>query len=241
MALLHVEALTKSFGGLVAVKDLSFDVEPSEIVALIGPNGAGKTTVFNLLSGFERADAGRIVFDGREITSRRAHEISSFGLARTFQITKPFAQLSAFDNVLIGCLARHPTVTGARVAASNILDELGLSRRRDLAARHLNVPERKRLEVARAISIEPKLVLLDEVMAGINAAETRDLMAIIQGVRARGIAVLVIEHVMRAVMALAERVVVLNYGVKIAEGRGADIARDENVIEAYLGRRRSLA
>ena len=233
--LLEVEALSKSFGGLQAVKDLTFSVDEGEIVALIGPNGAGKTTVFGLLSGFLRPDAGDVRLRGRSIVGRKPHEICALGLARTFQIVRPFPRLSVLRNVTVGALARHPARADAERRAQAVLEEVGLAPKRDHQASSLTLAERKRLELARALATEPALLLLDEVMAGLNATETERIVELIRAVNARGIAVLLIEHVMRAVMSLSQRIVVINYGERIAEGPPDAVANDPRVVEAYLG------
>ena len=235
MSLLEVRGLAKRFGGLQAVKDLSFSVGDGEVVALIGPNGAGKTTVFGLVSGFVEADAGEITFRGRAIRGLPPHAINALGMARTFQIMRPFPRLSVVRNVMIGALGRHPHPADAEARARAVLDDVDLSAKAALPAGGLTLAERKRLELARALATEPVLLLLDEVMSGLNVSETERIVELVRAINARGIAILLIEHVMRAVMSLASRIVVLNYGERIAEGRPEAVASDRRVIEAYLG------
>ena len=235
MALLDVRGLSRRFGGLQAVRDLSFSVGEREIVALIGPNGAGKTTVFSLLSGFLAPDSGDVRLGGRSIVGRKPHAVCALGLARTFQIVRPFPKLTVLENVLIGALVRHPHRRDAEAHARGVLDEVGLAGKASQPAGTLTLSERKRLELSRALATEPRLLLLDEVMAGLNSTEVERTLDLVRAINARGIAVLLIEHVMRAVMSLASRIVVLNYGERIAEGRPDEIASDRRVIEAYLG------
>jgi branched-chain amino acid transport system ATP-binding protein len=235
VTLLEVRDLTKRFGGLTAVNGFSLELTPGEVVGLIGPNGAGKTTVFHLLSGFEPPSAGAIRFKGESIVGVKPHSICRRGLARTFQIVQPFVNLSVLDNVMIGAFNRTDDVTAARRRASEVLDVVGLGPRRDALARELTLPDRKRLEMARGLATQPELLLLDEVMSGLNPTEIEAIIALIQRVHAQGVTLLIIEHVMRAIMALSQRIIVLHHGETIAAGRPADVARDPRVVAAYLG------
>ena len=236
MALLEVRGISKSFRGLRAVAGVSFDVAEGAIVGLIGPNGAGKTTTFNMVAGVFAPDAGEIRFAGRPIEGLRADQVCAAGIGRTFQIVRPFAGLSVLDNVIVGALARAGSVTAARAYATGILEQLGLAAKRDQPASALTLPDRKRLEVARALATRPRLLLLDEVMAGLRPTECDQMVAVFREINRRdGLTVLLIEHVMRAVMALAQEIVVLHHGEVIARGAPGSVVRDPAVLECYLG------
>jgi len=235
MSLLETRGLSKHFGGVHAVAGLDLTLAEGEVLGLIGPNGAGKTTAFNLLSGFLAPDAGEIRFRGRSLLGLKPHTICQLGLARTFQIVRPFPRLSVLDNVMVGALARHPAAARARELARAVVERVGLGARAAQPAAGLTLAERKRLELARALATEPMLLLLDEVMAGLNPTEIATLVALIGDIHRGGVSILLIEHNMRAVMALSHRIVVLNFGETVAEGPPAVIASHPRVIEAYLG------
>jgi branched-chain amino acid transport system ATP-binding protein len=233
--LLAVEDVSKRFRGLLAVDKVSFQVAKGDLFAVIGPNGAGKTTLFNLIAGALAPDSGAITFAGERIEGRAPEEICRRGIGRTFQLVRPFPALSVEDNTIIGALLRRPHVKDARGHAGEVLRRLDLFDKRDQRASALTLPDRKRLEVARALATEPRLLLLDEVMAGLRPTETDRMIAIFRELNRAGVTILLIEHVMRAVMALATRVLVLNHGATIAEGEPGQVVRDPAVVQSYLG------
>ncbi len=236
MNILVASRLEKHFGGLTAVSALSFELKRGEILSLIGPNGAGKTTVFNCLCGALPLDGGEVVLNGQSIKGMEPYKICQLGVVRTFQVVRPFLNVSVFDNVLIGAMVRHGRMTAAKDEALKVIEFLGLGKYSKVQAHGLPLPLRKRLEMARALATGPEVLLLDEVMAGLNPTEVDELITLIQEVNRRGITILMIEHVMRGVMALSERVIVLNYGSKIAEGLPQEVVSQEAVIAAYLGK-----
>jgi branched-chain amino acid transport system ATP-binding protein len=240
-ALLEVRDVGRRFGGLQALADVSFDVNEGEIMGVIGPNGAGKTTLFNVITGYDAPDAGTVALRGAPITGLPPHRICRLGVARTFQISKPFANLSVLEAVRIGALNRTPGMEAATARAREILEMLGLAAKRGQLGRHLTVAERKRLELARALATGPSLLLMDEVAAGLRPGEVQEMIALVRGIAARGVTVLIIEHVLEAVMRLSARIVVLNHGQVIAQGPPEALVNDPRVIEAYLGEAYHLA
>jgi branched-chain amino acid transport system ATP-binding protein len=236
MALLEVRGIGKSFRGLRALHDVSFEIPAGAVHAMIGPNGAGKTTCFNVMAGVFAPDAGSIRFDGRPIAGLRPDQICRAGIGRTFQVVKPFPGLSVLDNVVVGALNAASGVAEARREAMRVLELLHLADKARRPAASLTLPERKRVEVARALATRPRLLLLDEVMAGLRPTEVDEMVAVFRRLNQEtGLTILLIEHVMRAVMALAQRIVVLDHGEKICEGTPHEVVRDPAVLECYLG------
>jgi branched-chain amino acid transport system ATP-binding protein len=239
MKILDVRGLKKHFGGLAATASVNFNIEKGEIVGLIGPNGAGKTTLFNLISGAITPDAGVITFKGKDIAGLKPYRICRAGIARTFQSVKIFAKMSVFNHALIGYLFgedhKNKTPRGGNEEAEKILEFVGLSGMSKRCAADLTLADQKRLEVARALATQPELLLLDELMAGLNPTEVAEAMELVRKIREKGITVIMIEHVMKAIMAICDRVIVLHHGEKLAEGRPEEIAQNKSVIEVYLG------
>jgi branched-chain amino acid transport system ATP-binding protein len=232
---LVIRGLSKRFGGLRAVQEVSFTVKENETVALIGPNGAGKTTSFNLITGFHRPDAGSVMAYGREIVGLKPHDICAHGLARTFQVAKPFGAMTVLNNVMTGAFLRDKSTAVARDKAREAIEFVGLSAKEQTAAKDLTTIDQRRLEMARALATAPRLLLLDEVMAGLNPAEIDQAVALVGKLSQRGLTIVIVEHVMRAIMAVARHIVVLDHGQKIAEGTPKEIVEDPEVIRAYLG------
>jgi branched-chain amino acid transport system ATP-binding protein len=233
--LLEVKGVSRFFGGLKANEDVSFSVEQGTILGLIGPNGAGKTTLFNCVTGFMPPSRGEIVFDGHSIGGKQPDHICKLGMARTWQKVRPLPKLSVLDNVVVGALLHHKRPAEARAAALEQLRQVGMEKRAASTAGGLPIGERKKLEVARVLATQPKMVLLDEVMGGLNAAESEDLISLILDIKKRGLTQIVIEHDMKAIMRISDRVVVLNAGRKLTEGTPQEVVTNAAVVEAYLG------
>ena len=233
--LLKVEGLTKRFGGLVANDDISFTVNKGEIIGLIGPNGAGKTTLFNCITGFHKPTSGKVFFDGRDITALPPHRVSKIGIARTFQITQVFPKMTALENVMIGAFATTNSVSEAKDMAAETLSFVGLGKKMDVSGESLPPPEQRRLEIAMALSTNPSLLMLDEAMAGLNAVEIDESLEILRKLNKKGITLIIVEHVMRAVMNICKRIIVLENGRKIFDGEKEKAVNDPAVIKAYLG------
>jgi branched-chain amino acid transport system ATP-binding protein len=232
---LVIRGLSKRFGGLRAVQDVSFTVKENETLALIGPNGAGKTTSFHLITGFHRPDSGSVSAFGREITGLKPHDICAHGLARTFQVAKPFGAMTVLDTVMTGAFLRDRHVAVAREKAREAIEFVGLAAREQTAAKDLTTIDQRRLEMARALATQPRILLLDEVMAGLNPSEIDAAVGLIGKLSSRGLTIVIVEHVMRAIMAVARHIVVLDHGQKIAEGTPKEIVENPEVVRAYLG------
>jgi branched-chain amino acid transport system ATP-binding protein len=237
MSILKVAGVTKTFGGLRALTNVSFDLPEGQILGLIGPNGAGKTTLFNVINGIYPPSEGRIIFRDRDITGKKPYDLAHLGIARTHQIVRPLNELTVRENVMSGaCFGReNKNLRDAGKIADQVMAFVGLAEQSERLAGSLNVAEKKRLELARALAARPYLLLLDEVLAGLNRSEIDIMVEAIRAVRSQGVAIIIIEHVMRATMSLSDRLIVLNYGQQIAEGAPAEIAENQQVIEAYLG------
>ena len=233
--ILEVNNISKWFGGNPVLKDVAFAMEKGEVVGLIGPNGAGKTTLFNVVTGFLRTKTGSMTFDGTDITRMNPEDICRLGLCRTFQITKPFSNIPVLKNVMIGALNREKNIRAARVKAEEVLDFVGIAHKKHLLGKNLTIADRKRLEIARGLATSPKLFLLDEVMAGLNPNELKDMMQVVRRISEAGISLFIIEHIMTVIMNMSQRVIVLDHGEVIAEGTPKEVSCDPNCIKAYLG------
>lgn len=236
--MLQVKSLTKTFGGLVAVNELDLSIDEGEVVGLIGPNGSGKTTSFNLISGFLKPDKGEVLYNGEDITGLKPHKICQRGIARTFQLTKPFAELTALQNVMVGMMygdGKIRNVAKAEVECEKVLEFVGLGDRGKSLVASFGIVDRKRLEIARALATRPRVLLLDEVMSGLTSTEMEEALKLVKAINDSGVTLVVVEHVMKAILDLSTKLVVLNYGEKIAEGAPQEVVRNQNVIDAYLG------
>lgn len=233
--ILRADSVTKTFGGLHAVDGVSFEIYPGEIIGLIGPNGAGKTTMFNVVSGYYAPTRGHIFFKGENISGKAPYRLAVKGIGRTFQVVKPFPGLTVLENVIIASFCRYPRRIQAEKHAWKILEISGLADRADISAASLTLAGRKRLEISKALALEPELLLLDEVVAGLNPTEADQTIELILKLRNQGITILIVEHIMRVIMSISDRVVVLNFGRKIASGKPEEVAKDPQVVQAYLG------
>jgi branched-chain amino acid transport system ATP-binding protein len=239
MPLLQVEKIIKSFGGLMALCEVNFEIHQGEIFGVIGPNGSGKTTLFNVITGFLKANKGKVTFMGKDITGLPPHQICRKGIARIFQLVKPFHQLTTLQNVMVGRAYGKDPATNIRRAkeeVAGILNFVGLGNKIEVIASQLTMAERKKLELARALAAHPQLLLLDELMAGLNSAETETAMDLVNKIKDSGVTVIMVEHIMKAVLGISDRIIVLNAGEKIAEGSPKEVVKNQLVIEAYLGK-----
>jgi branched-chain amino acid transport system ATP-binding protein len=235
--LLEVKNVTMKFGNLVANNNISFEIKEGELVSLIGPNGAGKTTIFNCISGFYKPTSGKIFFNHTDITNKKPHKIASMGLVRTFQIVKPLKDMTVMENVITGAFLRTSSRKEAEDIANRVLKLTNLLPKKDMLAGSLTIADKKRLEIAKALATRPKMLMLDEVMAGLNQSEIKEAMELCVNLNKQGITLLIVEHVMEAIMPISQRVIVLSAGEKIAEGTPEEIVNNEKVITAYLGER----
>ncbi|MDQ0219152.1 ABC transporter ATP-binding protein [Peribacillus cavernae] len=239
--IIQVKEVSKHFGGLKAVNGVSFDVNENEIVGIIGPNGAGKTTLFNLISGSLPVTSGQVVFNNEDITSQKPYVICKKGIGRTYQIVKPFGNISVLENAMVGAFNKASSTKEAREYSLEILKKVGLDKKKDQIGKSLTIADKKRLEVAKALATQPTLLLLDEVMAGLNPSEVKEILPMIKGLRESGITIILIEHIMEVVMNVCDRIVVVHHGEKIAEGTPKEITNNPEVIKAYLGEELSFA
>ena len=234
--MLVVSNLRRDFGGLTAVHDLSFTLEPGEIVGLIGPNGAGKTTTFSMLAGFITPTSGEILFQGKRINEMKPHQVCKLGLTRTFQIVQPFPDMTALENIMVGAFVRYPNTADAKRKAVEMLERVNLAHKADTLGKNLTLMEQKRLEIGKALATEPNLLLLDEVAAGLKDAEVDTILALVRQLNNEGITFLIVEHLMKVIMNLSHRVIVLDFGEMIAQGTPKQISKDPKVLAAYLGK-----
>jgi branched-chain amino acid transport system ATP-binding protein len=235
MTLLDVKRVSKFFGGLAAINDVTFDIKKGEILGLIGPNGAGKTTMFNVINGFYPPSKGDVFFKGKKISGKKPHQLCKLGIARTFQVVKPLQRLSVLDNVICSAFLRVKSKAEAVTVATETIKFTGLYEDRDVISKGLPLGKRKKLEIARALATQPEMILLDESFAGLNPAELDESIGIIRKIKEKGVTIMIIEHHMKVIMAISDRIVVLSYGEKIAEGTPHEIGNNNTVIEAYLG------